>query len=163
MPQKKVATLSTRQKMVLMTYVEQALFNPETAATLVVNPRPSLLSSELTEEDVENIAEFLDLINGLKRGGGTGSAMSALHVHPKHDNDDPDPELTSASLSDDQITKLVAVIDKALVTTETLQKFFDNAVSQLTAAGLSSDDIADVAYYMKVTKNVIELNRDADW
>lgn len=162
MPTKKVATLTTRQKMVLMTYVEQAFFNPETAATMVVNPRPSLLSSGLTEEDVENIAEFLDLITGLKRGGGTGSAMSALKVKPQEDKD-PDPDMTEASLSDDQIIKLVGVLDKALVTTETLQHLFDNAISELTAAGLSEQDIADIAHYMKVAKNVIELNRDADW
>jgi|GEM_PF-2427833 len=152
-------SLTERQKMVLMTFVQQALFNPELAADLVVNPRPMLRSTRLSEEDIDNIATFLDTVDGFKRGGSSADASTALDV----DISGIDDEVDSAILTDTQVEKLTEVIENALDSTAAIQTLYSNPKDVLTAAGLSADDLKNIAYYAKVVQDVIELDRSDDW
>ena len=123
--------LSERQKLVLMTFAQQALFNPEIAANLVINPRPMLRSTRLTEEDIDHIASFLDSVDGLKRGGTSGDAGTSLGV----DIHTIDDEVEKAVLTNNQVTILTEVLDDALISTTTLQTLFENPKVVLTIKG----------------------------
>ena len=151
--------LSERQKLVLMTFAQQALFNPEIAANLVINPRPMLRSTRLTEEDIDHIASFLDSVDGLKRGGTSGDAGTSLGV----DIHTIDDEVEKAVLTNNQVTILTEVLDDALISTTTLQTLFENPKVVLTAAGLTEDDLKNVANYIKIVQDVIEVDRNDDW
>ena len=151
--------LSERQKLVLMTFAQQALFNPEIAANLVINPRPMLRSTRLTEEDIDHIASFLDSVDGLKRGGTSGDAAKSLDV----DIHTIDDEVEKAVLTNNQVTILTEVLDDALISTTTLQTLFENPKVVLTAAGLTEDDLKNVANYIKTVQDVIEVDRNDDW
>lgn len=152
-------SLTDRQKMVLMTFVQQALFSPELAADLVVNPRPMLRATRLSEEDIDHIADFLDSVDGLKRGGTSGNTATALDV----DVSGIDDEVDAAVLSNEQVSKLTEVIDNALESTAAIQTLFSNPKDVLTAAGLSQDDLANIAVYAQTVQDVIELDRSDDW
>ena len=152
-------TLSNRQKMVLMTFVQQAMLNPELAANLVVNPRPMMRETRLTEEDIDHIASFLDSVDGFKRGGTGADTSQALDV----DISKIDREIDAATLTDNQIETLTAVIDRALESSDALQAFVSNAQSVLRDAGLTSDDLTQISVYISTVQDVIELDRSDDW
>ncbi|MEO1289976.1 MAG: hypothetical protein AAFV93_19645 [Chloroflexota bacterium] len=152
-------TLSSRQKMVLMTFVQQAMLNPELAADLVVNPRPMLRSTRLTEEDIDHIADFLATVDGFKRGGTSADTSEALEVNIS----DIDREVEAATLTDNQINTLTMVLDRALDSSDALQEFVANAQSILRDAGLTTDDLTQISVYIATVQDVIELDRSDDW
>lgn len=114
MSQSPIQSLTERQRMVLMSHVQQGLFNPEIVANLFVNPRPMFLSTELSEDDVQNISEFLSSVDGLKQGQLASSS----------DFVDVDVTSIDARLSDKQVTILKCAIEQALTSVDALQDFF---------------------------------------
>lgn len=152
-------TLSNRQKMVLMTFVEQGMTNPELAANLVINPRPLLRSTRLTEEDIDHIATFLATVDGFKRGGTSTDTSEALDV----DISQIDREIDNATLTDNQINTLTMLIDNALDSSIKLQYFVANAQSMMRDAGLTTDDLKQISVYIATVQDVIQLDRSDDW
>lgn len=58
----KVPVLTDRQVLVLNSIMQQLLFNPESAATFLVNPRPPLISMGMSEDDVNNIVGYFQYV-----------------------------------------------------------------------------------------------------
>lgn len=147
------ANLSDRQRMVLLSHMQQALFNPEIAANLFVNPRPMFLDTGLSEGDVQNIATFLGTVKGMQPG--------SLNIDPQTINIDRDT--TKANLTDKQVSIIYCLIEQSLGSIDTLQHNFTNLSDVMSEAGLDDNDLRDIVIYIQTIKNIIELDRSADW
>jgi hypothetical protein len=62
---KKAPKLKTKQLIVMQAIATQSLMNPEFAADVFVNPRDKLLGYNLSEKDVENIADYFNYVKSL--------------------------------------------------------------------------------------------------
>ena len=146
-------SLSDRQRMVLLSHMQQALFNPEIAANLFVNPRPMFLDTGLSEQDVQSISTFLGTIKGMQ--------PDSLGIDPQAINVDRDS--TRARLTDKQVSIIYCLIEQALSSADALKDTVSNLNGVMTDTGLDDSDLRDIVIYIQTIKNIIELDREDAW